>query len=163
MGGGIGLLSLDPNGLPDNSGIRGCTETVISARGLVTLFKEIQAQGMYQSKLGDFDEITTELIIQAAGEEDSLALASLEEMGSYLGQVFSFFVAILNPAMIVISGGLGLATFPWVIPAAREELERRTYKDAYIDLEIVPSTLSSSAVGAACLVFESKGLRSSPF
>jgi glucokinase len=159
MGGVVGLLSLDPNGRPDNSGIRGCTETVISARGLITHAKEIHARREYATTLEISPGLSTEDILEAAKEDDPLALAALAEMGKYLGEVMAYCVAILNPALIVIAGGLGLAALQWIVPAAREEMERRTYIDAHADLQIVPSILTSSGIGAACLVYDTMGIK----
>jgi glucokinase len=155
----VGLLSLDPDGRPDDSGVRGCTETVLSGRGLITITKEIYAQGEYSTSLQISAGLSAEAILEAAKSGDALAMEALTEMGKYLGQVMSYFVAILNPSMIVIAGGLGKAAFDWLIPVAKTELECRTYVDVYKDLQIVPSRLESSAVGAACLVFSSLGLK----
>jgi len=63
----------------------------------------------------------------------------------------------LNPSKIVLAGGIGLAAFDLLAPVAREELESRLTPVSYADLEIVPSSLESSAVGAACLIFGGEG------
>jgi hypothetical protein len=62
-------------------------------------------------------------------------------------------VAVLNPALFVIGGGLGLAAFAELAPAARQELVLRTLPASHQNLRILPSRLPSSAVGAACLVW----------
>jgi glucokinase len=74
-------------------------------------------------------------------------------MGRNLGTIVAACVAVLNPARIIIGGGLGLAAFDWLAPAARQELILRTLPASYQDLQIIPSRLSSSAIGAACLVW----------
>ena len=67
-------------------------------------------------------------------------------------------VAILNPELFVIGGGFGLAAFEFLEPAARVEMEKRAIQARQIKQQIIPSQLSSSAVGASCLVWQ--GLRS---
>lgn len=87
----------------------------------------------------------------AAGDE--LALAALAEAGKWLGIVLAACVAILNPALFVVGGGLGLAAFDFLVPHARAELACRTLAGSHADLKIVPSQVASSAVGAASLVW----------
>ena len=43
--------------------------------------------------------------------------------------------------------------FDLLVPAAKREMERRLSPISYADMQITPSRLASSAVGAACLVF----------
>ena len=68
-----------------------------------------------------------------------------------MGTVLSIGVSVLNPTLIVISGGLGLAAFDLLVPAAWVEIERRVLPSLHSHLEILPSQQISSAVGAACL------------
>ena len=62
-------------------------------------------------------------------------------------------VALLNPACIVIGGGLGVAAFEFLEPRVRAELVLRTLPASYNTLRIAPSELQSPAMGAACLVW----------
>jgi hypothetical protein len=61
----------------------------------------------------------------------------------------------LNPSRYVVGGGLGLAAFDFIVPSARQELIRRTIPESRALLDIVPSRVESSAIGAACLVWYS--------
>jgi hypothetical protein len=70
-----------------------------------------------------------------------------------LGIIMSACTALLNPCRYVIGGGLGLAGFNFIIPAAEEELLRRTIPESRSLLDIVPSQVESPAIGAACLVW----------
>ena len=149
----MGLYSLDPDGRPDPSGLAGNTETVVSGRGLVTLARELLVEGKHPTCLQDSKELSPEDILKAAHEGDELAIAAFTEMGRCLGEVWTPAIAVLNPAKIVLAGGIGLAAFDLLVPAAKTELERRLSPVSYADLEIVRSSLASSAVGAACLVF----------
>jgi len=153
----LGLYSLDPEGRPDPSGIRGNTETVVSGRGLVALTRDSISDGRVSTSLQDTDELSPEEILDAAREQDELAKATFAEMGRYLGMIWTPAVAVLNPAAIVLAGGLGLAAFDLLVPPAYEEMKRRLSPVSYADLTIVRSTLESSAVGAACLVFDKTG------
>lgn len=154
----IGLYSLDPQGRPDDpSGLRGNTEAVVSGRGLVTIARELLAEGRSSTHLPDPENLSPEGILEAAKHGDALAEAAFKEMGRYLGQIWTPAVALLNPSKIVLAGGIGLAAFDLLAPVAREELESRLTPVSYASLEIVPSNLESSAVGAACLIFGGEG------
>jgi predicted NBD/HSP70 family sugar kinase len=82
----------------------------------------------------------------------------LAEVGRGLGAVLAVCVTTLNPALIVIGGGLGLAGFEFIAPAARQELARRAIQRHWQHLAILPSQVTNSAVGAACLLWD-KGLQ----
>jgi glucokinase len=60
---------------------------------------------------------------------------------------------ILNPSRFVIGGGLGLAGFDFIVPTIRQEMIRRTLPNHRGPMDIVPSRVESSAMGAACLVW----------
>jgi glucokinase len=149
----LGHLSLDPDGLLCNCGSRGCAETVISGPGLLALVENYLALDEVPTRLSLDQDLTTQAILAAAGAGDALALAALREVGRQFGVVMAVCVAALNPERIIVGGGLGLAAYEILLPAARAELRRRVLPVSYRQLQILPSTLASSAVGAACLVW----------
>jgi glucokinase len=148
----LGHISLDPQGRECLCGLRGCAETVISGYGLVALFKALGKTGVAESAL-ELENADPAAILQAAKNNDALALAALAEMGRQLGIVIAFCAAVTNPSLVVIGGGLGLAVFDLVLPRARMELERRVLKASHVELKIMPSQQRSSAVGAASLAW----------
>lgn len=154
----LGHLSLDPEGALCNCGNRGCAETVVSGPGLVALARRYLHEARYASGLAG-EEVTTEAVLREAAAGDELALAALTEVGRRLGIVIAACVAILNPALIVLGGGLGLAAFDYLIPPARAEVVRRTLGASVDRLAILPSQVASSAVGAASLVWYFDKLR----
>lgn len=153
----IGLYSLDPAGRPDTSGLRGNTEALVSGRGLVTIVRELLAEAKHPTQLEDSENLSPEKILKAARDGDALACTAFADMGRCLGTIWAPAVAMLNPARIVLGGGIGLAAFDLIAPVAREALETRLTPVSYVGMEIVPSGLKSSAVGAACLAFAKAG------
>jgi len=147
----LGHLSLDPHGFPCVCGLRGCAETIVSGPGLLRLVRGSLARGETGSRLGVEEALTAEAVVSAALDGDEPALAALSEIGKHLGTVISIGVSVLNPTLIVIGGGLGLAAFDLLVPAAWEEIERRTLPSLHSHLEILPARQTSSAVGAASL------------
>ena len=149
----LGHISLDPDGLPCACGLRGCVETIVSGPGMLNLVTQYISQGKYPTRLSIESEINTIAVVSAAFDGDDLALAVFSEMGRYLGIIISFCATLINPNLIVIGGGLGLAAFDLMIPAVWQEIKRRTLFSVYSELKIVPSQQVSSAIGAASLVF----------
>lgn len=148
----LGHVSLDPEGRACKCGQRGCPETVVSGPGLVNLAGEYLDRGQHKSRLAGLEPLTTNQVITAAREGDELALAVLAEVGRHLGMVMTIPVSVTNPSLFVIGGGLGLAAFDLLVPAANRELRKRVLPVLYEGLEVVPSGLDSSAIGAASMV-----------
>jgi glucokinase len=149
----VGHLSIDPDGPLCVCGSRGCAETIASGPGLVRVALQKLATFPGRSLLANRFDLTPADVLAAAQEGDALALQSLAEVGRVLGWIMSACTAILNPSRYVVGGGLGLAGFDFIVPAASEELMRRTIPESRSLLDIVPSRVESPAIGAACLVW----------
>jgi glucokinase len=149
----VGHLSIDPDGPLCVCGGRGCAETIASGPGLVRVTGQMLAHSEVSSLLSDGVELTSSAVLDAASQGDVLALNALAEVGRVLGMIMSACTAILNPSRYVVGGGLGLAGYDFILPAAQEELLRRTIPESRSLLDIVPSRVESPAIGAACLVW----------
>jgi glucokinase len=149
----VGHLSIDPDGPLCVCGSRGCAETVASGPGLVRVAIQKLALSPGKSVLANKIDLTPADVLTAALDGDILAMQSLAEVGRVLGIIMASCTAILNPMRYVVGGGLGLAGFNFIVPAAREELMRRTIPESRSLLDIVPSEVESPAIGAACLVW----------
>ncbi len=154
-GGEIGHLVLDPDGRACNCGQHGCAETVISGPGLVATVNELLPNWAGQTRLTT-DQLSVRAILDAAQSGDPAAQAGLAEMGRWLGIALASCVALLNPAVIVIGGGAGRSVFDRVVPLARTEMARRVLPGAGDRVQIRPSRLASSALGASCLVWQAE-------
>lgn len=150
----LGHLSLDPSGRPCACGLRGCVETVVSGPGLVKTVRELTAT--LQAPWAMADDLRAEDVITAARGSDPLALAAVNQTARWLGMALAAVVAITNPATVIIGGGLGLSAFDLLLPGVRSELARRTLAQSHRDLLIVPAQVTSSAVGAAALVWQAQ-------
>ena len=149
----VGHLSIDPEGPQCVCGGRGCAETVASGPGLVRVTRQMLSKFPGESKLTDRMELTPADVLAAAHEGDALALQALAEVGRVLGIIMSACSVILNPLRFVLGGGLGLAGFEFIVPAALHELNQRTIPESRSLLEVLPSEVDSPAIGAACLVW----------
>lgn len=150
----MGHLSLDPdNGRLCACGLHGCVETVVSGPGLVKTARELLAKNGESTLPADFQ---AEDVVAAARNGDSLALQAMAVTARWLGIALAAYTALLNPAAIIIGGGLGLSAFDLLVPGARHELARRALLQSHEHLQIVPAQVMSSAVGAAALVWQNQ-------
>ncbi len=149
----IGHLVLDPHGRPCVCGLHGCAETIASGPGLLAETRQRLQQGGWDTSLQDDDSLTPVAIVEAARKGDELARAALERVACAFGQVMAICVAVLNPQRFVIGGGLALAAYDLLVPRALQELPSWTLVGAHKSVEVMPSGLESSAVGAASLVW----------
>ncbi len=149
----VGHLSVDPDGQLCVCGGHGCAETIASGPGLVRVAQQLLTNSSVSSVLSGRMDLTPSDILAAASDGDPLALKALAKVGSVVGMIMSACTAILNPSRFVIGGGLGMAGYDFILPAARDELMRRTIPESRRLLDIVPSQVRSPAIGAACLVW----------
>ena len=154
--GEAGHMIVDPDGLPCPCGGQGCLETVASATGIVALARrrlETDPSGRLQD-LGQ--PLTAKAVHNAALQGDSLALATLDEAGRYLGIACANLIALLNLEIIVIGGGVAAAG-ELLLEPARTHTRMRTYKAAFDACRIVPAKLGNNAgiIGAALLALGS--------
>ena len=155
----IGHMSISEDGDKCHCGNYGCLETYASARAIVSKAIFILEKGR-ESLLkeycgGNFYKLTTEDIYKAALDGDSLARELLKDAGRYLGIGIANIINLMSPEAIILTGGLRGA---WDIymQEAMKEASRRTFKELYDTVKIVPSTLMDDAgiVGSAGLVFQ---------
>jgi len=148
----LGHFVIDPNGRLCNCGHHGCAETVLSGRGLIAETRAALARGV-PSQLRDSDDLTTHEIIAAAAREDDAACAAFYVLGEWLGIVIASGVTWLDPARVIVGGGLGLAAYDLLMPLAQQEVTRRVLPGSDAKMIYARSQVTSSAVGAAALAF----------
>jgi glucokinase len=93
------------------------------------------------------------MVTAAAVEGDELACDLLEEMGEWLGEGLASLAAVLDPAVVVVGGGVSEAGELLVEPARRALARNLTGRRHRPSVEIRLASLGNSAglVGAADL------------
>jgi glucokinase len=150
---GIGHITIKADGRICSCGLQGCAETIISGPGLVKETRELIKNTDLPTTLKDNAELTPTVMIDAARSGDVLARHAFSTLSCGLGRVISYCISILNPAMIVIGGGLGLASFDIILPEALKTVKQHALPHTYQGLQILPSKQPSSALGPASLVW----------
>ncbi|MDJ0924776.1 MAG: ROK family protein [Acidimicrobiia bacterium] len=116
-----GHMLYQANGLQCDCGKRGCWETVASGPALARIgreFNSLNPEGQLARLLrkGDF---TAETITRAADAGDETARGLVSQVGAALGQGLCSLIAIFDPEMIVVGGGLGSVGESLLGPARR--------------------------------------------
>ncbi|WP_027109018.1 ROK family glucokinase [Lacticigenium naphthae] len=111
--GEIGHITVDPNGYECTCGKKGCLETVASATGVVRLARDMADEYAGDSNLkysiDDGQLIDAKDVFDAAKNGDELALKVVDKVSFYLGLACGNIANILNPASIVLGGGVSQA------------------------------------------------------
>ncbi|MGI9156629.1 MAG: ROK family glucokinase [Marmoricola sp.] len=111
----IGHLRVVPGGRACGCGNLGCWETYGSGSALVRQTREQLAAGsllgrdLLDRANGDIDAVTGPMVTDAAREGDAFAIEQLTELGRWLGEGIASLVAVLDPAMVAIGGGVSEA------------------------------------------------------
>ena len=102
---------------------------------------------------GNLEKITAEIVINAAKEEDILALKIVDEAMTYLGIGIDSLIKLFNPEIIVFSGGLAKSGEIFFNKLEKHILENKLREIKYI-VKLVPSSFDEDAtlIGAFSLV-----------
>ncbi|MCX7000280.1 MAG: ROK family glucokinase [Candidatus Sumerlaeota bacterium] len=156
--GELGHMTIVPDGDLCPCGNRGCLEAYASANSLVRRTLEKIKQGantILKEWIAEGKTLTSKLIDDARRSGDAFAGMVMREAGTYLGLGMSVVVAVLNPDVIVVGGGMMKAGEIFLEPA-REEVKRRVFAEHSQNLKIVAAELGNDAgvIGAAGLLIE---------
>lgn len=108
----IGHISIVPDGRPCGCGLRGCLERYASGTALgvngweLAKFRPAYAARIIELSGGDQNKISGKAVTAAAREGDPAALECYERLGDALGQGLADLAAVLDPEVIVLTGGL---------------------------------------------------------
>jgi glucokinase len=155
----IGHMRVVPDGRLCGCGNRGCWEQYASGSALVRDTREQSRQGSLIARTlvdragGDVEAITGPLITEAAREGDEFAREQLASLGRWLGEGIASMAAVLDPAVVVIGGGVSEAGDLLLDPVRahfRANLTGRHYRP---ELEVRAALLGNKAgmIGAADL------------
>lgn len=159
VGAEIGHMRVVPNGILCGCGNHGCFEQYASGNALV---REARASASGGSLLarhlldlagGDVDKITGPLVTEAARSGDPFAIEQLADLGKWLGEGIASLTAILDPAVVVIGGGVSEAGELLLGPTRAAFAAQLTGRGHRPSLEIRKARLGNRAglIGAADL------------
>ncbi len=148
----LGHVTVVPEGPLCGCGQRGHLEAVASGTAIARYVSEKIALG-YPSILADLVNPTARDVSIAAEKGDELAIRALHHAGTYIGYALADFLHMLNPAIVILGGGVSRAGALLIEPL-RAALPERIMNRAYLDnLVITPCRLGdqSGLMGALTL------------
>lgn len=159
VGAEIGHMRVVPDGILCGCGNRGCLEQYASGSALV---REVRSAARAGSLLaarvleragGDPDKITGPLVTEAARAGDPFAVEQLELLGRWLGEGIASLTAVLDPAVVVIGGGVSEAGDLLLAPVRSAFASQLTGRGHRPVLDIRKARLGNRAglIGAADL------------
>ncbi|MFL6137495.1 MAG: ROK family glucokinase [Frankiaceae bacterium] len=165
VAGEFGHMQVVPDGLPCPCGNCGCWEQYCSGSALRRLARELlvadpaAAAGLLARAGGDPELLTGPLLVAAAGDGDPAALRVVAEVGRWLGVGLANLAAVLDPALLVIGGGVGEAGELLLGPARAAFRARLVGRGHRPEARIAPAALGNAAglIGAADLAAASAG------
>lgn len=126
--GEVGHMVIDEKGPLCNCGQRGCLETYVGAPHLINRVKRDLVQGASSSlKQIDQNELTPKKISEAALRGDVYAQNIWKNVGYYLGLAVGDLIYLLNPQMVVFTGGIAQAKNLILLPL-KEKLTQRPFR-----------------------------------
>ena len=155
----IGHITIHADGEKCHCGNSGCLESYASARALLSKVisalesgRESILKGLFN---GNFYKLTAEDIYRTALDGDILAREMLKDAGKNLGIGIANIINVMSPEAIVLAGGLTGAWDIYIQEAIREA-SRRSFKELFNKVKIIPSLLGDDAgvIGSAGIVFE---------
>jgi glucokinase len=154
----IGHMSINSEGEKCPCGNIGCLENYASARAMVSKALSMLEKGndslLKECCEGSFYKLKPEDIYKSALDGDTLSREILRGAGKHLGVGLANIINLMSPDAIILTGGL-LGAWNIYIQEAIREASRRSFKDLFNSVKILPSSLGDKAgvIGAACLVF----------
>ena len=159
VGAEIGHMRVVPDGILCGCGNRGCFEMYASGSALVREARaaaragSLLAADLVERAGGDPAAITGPLVTDAARDGDAFAIEQIAALGRWLGEGIASLAAVLDPAVVVVGGGVSAADELLLGPARtafRSQLTGRGHRPM---LEIRRARLGNRAglIGAADL------------
>jgi glucokinase len=152
----VGHLSLTGLTAQCSCGNTGCAETLLSGPGIIRTYLCDSWYEECPAAVADREALSVQDILQRALENEPRASHLITEAARYLGELIADIIMVLNPSQIVIGGGVGLSAFDQLLPGVQAEVVRRTFPENHRNLQITKSSIDSSALGAAALVWYSQ-------
>lgn len=148
----IGHATVRTDGRPSDFGLRGTPEVYASGKGFAMAVAEY-APDYPQSPLVANGETSVSAILEAAEVDDPLAVRILDEAADVLGSALAWCATILNPQVIIIGGGMGLATRDQLNSRLHDAIRQRVIPATYNALRLEYAQVQTSALGPTALVW----------
>ena len=136
--GELGLITLNPDGYPCNSGNRGSLEQHACIRAVKRMSGKTPLELSELARKGDRD-----------------ALQFWQQYGTILGAGITSLIYVLTPEAVILGGGIAAAA-EYFLTTTEAEVKRRVHPSSRVGLQLLKAQLGNNAgmIGAAKLAWE---------
>lgn len=160
VGAEFGHMIVQPNGIKCGCGAYGCIEQYASGSALMRYAKEEISKdaqkGMQLLKFaaGDISNLTGLILSTAAKAGDEIALAAFGKQADWLGSACASYALVLDPAAIIIGGGVVEAGELFLEPVRAAMEKYMPFAGDHVLPKIIAAKFANDAgvIGAAELV-----------
>lgn len=157
--GEFGHIPFFNNELICHCGKKGCLETEASGSALVRMFKEKIREGSTSQilhKYKDIEEVKLQDIIEAAQNDDMLAIELIAMVGEKIGKGLAVLINIFNPELVIL-GGTMAQTGDYIRLPLKSALNKYSLSLVNNDSQLKMSKLGEKAgVIGGCLMARNK-------
>jgi N-acetylglucosamine repressor len=158
--GECGHITIIPNGPTCGCGNQGCLEVLASgaaiAHSAARLLQGGRPTRIRDKVAGDTSNVSAQIVAEAALEGDELANELMLQAASYIGIALADVINILNPEMVIFSGGLSLAG-DYFLDKIKETASKRAYTFGALRpprFAMADFGDAANCIGAAALVLD---------
>jgi glucokinase-like ROK family protein len=142
-------------------GKRGCLETVASGRAITQIARDRISKDattiMTKEQHLRIDQIDAEAVLKAASLGDQFSIEILEEAGRHLGAGIAILINLLNPALIILGGGVAMAS-PFLLESVRAGAMKHSLVNLNRDVKFTISRLGNKAGALGVAVYLAEDL-----
>jgi glucokinase-like ROK family protein len=141
LGNAFGHMPIEKGGLPCTCGLSGCLEQYANSAALLRY-----------AEAGGFT--SAEKVIAAANAGDAIAQGAIRTLAGYLAIACASMVAMLDPEMVILAGGLAQDN-PHLLEALSTELTKRVvlWPQRRLRVQASPLGYAAGVAGAAAVAF----------
>lgn len=154
--GEFGHIPIFDNEILCHCGKKGCLETEASGKALTQAFIQKIKEGassIVTKKHKDPSEIRLDAIIEAANNDDTLAIELIAQTGGKLGRGIAVLINLFNPELIILGGSLSL-TGDYILLPVKSAINKYSLSLVNNDTQLKLSVLGEHAgtIGACLLI-----------
>lgn len=135
-------------------GNTGCLEQYASATGIARLAAEHLEEEKKDSLLRGQEKVDAKAVFDALKEGDGLAEDVVEEFGRYLGYALANIAVVVDPAVIVIGGGVSKAGEILLSYVEKNYMKRAFFANKEVKFKLAELGNDAGICGAAKLILE---------
>jgi glucokinase len=156
--GEVGHTCVEVDGRPCGCGRRGCLETYVSDKGLVTTAEEEIAKSNEPTLLSELETLSTATITDCCEKGDRVAIETFRRVGTMLGVGLANYASVINPEAIILTGDMMIAG-KWLLKPMRKSFDEHIFHNVRGRIRLLVSILKEGerdVLGASALAWDVK-------